>query len=85
MERSFRMGFVVTHAAVQCYSCNPCATTWTAGSASVIQTSNPNDFCRVSATPFSSFIILLFRIENCKRNTGSERFFTYMHSGKHRE
>jgi len=40
--------FSVTYAAVQCYACNPCGTTWNPAAANVIQTSNPNDYCRVS-------------------------------------
>lgn len=44
----FSLMITNTYTAVQCYSCNPCGTTWNPSGATVIQTSNPNDYCRVS-------------------------------------
>jgi len=38
---------LVTQSASQCYFCNPCGSTWETSSASIIQTGNTNDYCRV--------------------------------------
>ncbi|CAF0890381.1 unnamed protein product [Rotaria sordida] len=42
--------FSITHAALTCYSCNDCGTSWDASKATIVQTSGANDYCRKTVT-----------------------------------
>lgn len=54
--------FEVSNAALTCYSCSNCGTEWDVSKASIVTTSGPNDYCRVSAAVLkSSTIDLLYR------------------------
>ncbi len=68
----------VTHAASSCYTCNPCGTTWNSAAATVAQTSNPNDYCRVSLFIILIEIIVFIPIENSNRKSRCQRFYIIM-------
>jgi hypothetical protein len=84
MANAARFSCLGTHGASSCYACDPCGTTWEPAKASIVRTSGPNDYCRVSseyrrrATEFISFLFKKQTTENRHGNDGREGFHIVM-------